>query len=195
MYSFYRFPTDPDRRRRWVSFVSRQNPNGTLWQPGEGDRICSEHFISKKKSDMPGNPNYVPSVYPEVTAKKKCSGNSNSNATESLARFERAQRRAAANEKERIAKEMEEERICLFTQQAVRGFKHDHGGYCKSKSCGIPCETAALVPATVSSSSSMQASQITEGSLSSNIPAEIGRYFTTFHNYNDLLTFYFRVSD
>ena len=101
IYSFYRFPTDPDRQRRWVSFVSQQNADGTLWKPGEGGRVCSEHFTSKKKSDLPGNPNYVPSVYPEVTAKEKCSGSSNPNTTtESLARFEHAQRCTAANEKE-----------------------------------------------------------------------------------------------
>ena len=39
----------------------------------EGNRVCSEHFISKKKSNLPGNPDYVPSVYPEVTVEKKCS--------------------------------------------------------------------------------------------------------------------------
>ena len=89
IYSFYQFPADPDRRHRWVSFVSRRNADGTLWKPGEGDRVCSEHFTSKKKSDLPGNPNYVPSVYPEVTTKKKCSGNLNSNTNaESLASFE-----------------------------------------------------------------------------------------------------------
>ena len=174
-YSFYRFPTDPDRRHRWVSFVSRQNTDGSPWKPGEGDRVCSEHFISKKKSDLPGCPDYVPSVYPEVTAKKKCiSGNSNFNTyADSLARYERVQRRAAANEKERIQKEREEERICLFVQQAIRSFEHDHGGYCKSG--GAPCETDKLV--SLQSSCQMQASLLSEGSQSSNIPAEIGRFY------------------
>ena len=70
LISFYRFPTDSERRHRWICFVSRQNPDGTPWKPVEGDRLCSEHFISKKKSDLPNNPDYVPSVYPETIAKK-----------------------------------------------------------------------------------------------------------------------------
>ena len=49
---FNQFPTDPDRRRRWVSFVSQQNADGTLWKLGEGGRVCSEHFTLKKKSDF-----------------------------------------------------------------------------------------------------------------------------------------------
>ena len=62
-------------------------------QPGEGDRVCSEHFISKKKADLPNNPDYVPSVYLHEMAKKKSSGNlggnSNSNMNGgSLVRFE-----------------------------------------------------------------------------------------------------------
>ena len=195
-YSFYRFPTNPDRRRRWISFVSRQNADGTPWQPGEGDRVCSEHFISKKKSDLPGNPDYVPSVYPQETAKKKCSANSNSNTlantnSGSLARFERAQRRAAANEKERIEKEREEERVCSFVQRALYDFKHDHGGYCKPYRA--PCESAELVP--VSSSFQMQASLITEVSQSSNVPAEIGRCFVTLHDCMIISCNFIRVSD
>ena len=60
----------------------------------------------------------MPSFYPEVIAKKKCiSGNSNFNTyADSLARYEQVQKCAAANEKERIQKEREEERICLFVQ-------------------------------------------------------------------------------
>ena len=46
----------------------------------QGNRVCSEHFISKKKSNLPGNPDYVPFIYPEVTVEKKCSSdNSNFN--------------------------------------------------------------------------------------------------------------------
>ena len=40
------------------------------WKPGDGDRVCSEHFVSKKKSNLPNSLEYVPSVYPETTAKK-----------------------------------------------------------------------------------------------------------------------------
>ena len=159
------------------------------WQPGEGDRVCSEHFISKKKANLPNNPDYVPSVYPHETAKKKCSGNSNSNTNgRGLACFERAQRRAAASEKERIEKEREDERVCSFVQRALYAFKHDHGGYCKPYQA--PCESTELVP--LSSSRQMQASLITEVSQSSNIPAEI-RCFVTFHDH--IISCHFRVSD
>ena len=86
--------------------MSRLNADGSPWKPGEGDRVCSEHFISKKKADLrvPGNPDYVVSVYPEVIPKKYISGNSNFNTyrADSLARYERVQRRTAANKKERI---------------------------------------------------------------------------------------------
>ena len=84
--------------------MSRQNADGSPWKPEEGDRVCSEHFISKKKSDLIGNPDYVPFVNPEVTAKKKCSsGNSNfSTNADSLARFQRPQRHAAVNQREQI---------------------------------------------------------------------------------------------
>ena len=60
--SFYRFPVDHDRCRKWVGFVSCQNEDGSPWQPGYSDRICSDHFILIKKSDIPNNPDYVPSI-------------------------------------------------------------------------------------------------------------------------------------
>ena len=34
-YSFYRFPIDPDRQLRWVSFVLQQNADGSPWKPGK----------------------------------------------------------------------------------------------------------------------------------------------------------------
>ena len=47
---FYWFPTDSDHRRQWLTFVSRINPDGSPWEPKDGDRVCSCHFISGKKS-------------------------------------------------------------------------------------------------------------------------------------------------
>lgn len=87
--SFYRFPTDVNRRRKWVAFVSRRNADGSSWQPSDGDRICSDHFVLKEKSDVPSDPKYVPSVYPE---EKEVSDNTSKGAS-SVARFEKAQRR------------------------------------------------------------------------------------------------------
>ena len=52
---FYRFLKDPDRRRRWLAFVSRRNRDGSPWMPGQGDRaqvkitymlhICDIHML------------------------------------------------------------------------------------------------------------------------------------------------------
>jgi len=46
----------------WVAFVSRRNPDGSPWQPGTGDRVCSDHFISGSKSDLPSSPDFMPSI-------------------------------------------------------------------------------------------------------------------------------------
>ena len=86
--SFYRFPTDVNRRRKWVAFVSCRNADGSSWQPSDGDHICSDHFVSKEKFDVPSDPNYVPSVYPE---EKEVSDNTSKGAS-SVARYERDQR-------------------------------------------------------------------------------------------------------
>ena len=116
LISFYCFPTDVERRHRWISFFSQINSNGTPWKPGEEDRLCSEHFVSKKKSNLPNNPDYVPSVYPETIAKKSgCVPN-----VSSLARFVRAQRRSATNEMERLTNEKDEERRFLFAHNHLR---------------------------------------------------------------------------
>ncbi|KAJ3592460.1 hypothetical protein NHX12_007587 [Muraenolepis orangiensis] len=56
--SFYRFPRDPERKRRWVDAVNRQG-----WQPNDGSRLCSTHFISGKQVKNPRSPDYVPSIF------------------------------------------------------------------------------------------------------------------------------------
>ena len=61
-YSFYRFPKEGDRRRHWIAFVSRRNPDGSAWKPGIGDHVCSKHFISKRKSDLSDSPDFLPSI-------------------------------------------------------------------------------------------------------------------------------------
>ena len=53
--SFYRFPTDNDRRRRWISAINRKD-----WRPTQYSYVCSAHFVSGKKSDDPVSPDYVP---------------------------------------------------------------------------------------------------------------------------------------
>ena len=104
-YFFYRFPTDIDHRRRWISFVSRINPDGAPWKSSEGDRICSDHFIGKKLN-LPNHPDYIPSVNTVITA---ATGTSASNSVHSaedasgtstsaaLDRYERVKQRFSNN--------------------------------------------------------------------------------------------------
>ena len=86
--SFYRFPLDKDCHQRWLAFVTCQKDDGSPWQPGDGERICSDHFILKQKSDIPTNPDYVPSI------QSPCSSETPSRAQEKdqFRGFERSQR-------------------------------------------------------------------------------------------------------
>ena len=126
--SFYRFPKeDPDRRRQWIAFVSRRNSNKSAWKPGKGDRLCSDHFISGKKSDKPGNPDYVPSVKPKKSPRKSSESSSLSSAA--MNRFKRLTRRTQVKEQkcrdlERSNQESRNEQLrCEQHQHAVN---HDH---------------------------------------------------------------------
>ena len=63
---FYRIPKDADRRARWIAAISRKD-----WSPNEFSWLCSEHFVSKSKSDNPLNPDYVPSVFKHTNTPTK----------------------------------------------------------------------------------------------------------------------------
>ena len=54
---FYRFPSDPERKSKWIAAVRREN-----WTPNEHTWICSQHFVTGEKSNNPLAPNYVPSL-------------------------------------------------------------------------------------------------------------------------------------
>lgn len=56
--SFYRFPRDPERKQRWIAAVNREG-----WVPNEGSRLCSNHFISGKKSCL---------IYAQTTGARSC---------------------------------------------------------------------------------------------------------------------------
>ncbi|RZF43222.1 hypothetical protein LSTR_LSTR009026 [Laodelphax striatellus] len=66
---YYRFPGrdyEIGRRMKWISNMKRINPDGTPWLPSKHQRICSDHFITKRKSNNPLHPDYVPTVFPRL---------------------------------------------------------------------------------------------------------------------------------
>ena len=62
----------------------------------------------------------------------------------------------------------------MVLQQAIQGFKHDHGAYCKSYEAP-PYETGELVPVLSCHQLHHDASLISVEKQLSNIPAGIGR--------------------
>ena len=63
---FYRFPTDVERRRKWIAAVKRKN-----WHPSVHSWICSAHFVSRQKSDDQLSPDYVRSIFNHVSSPVK----------------------------------------------------------------------------------------------------------------------------
>ena len=123
--SFYRFPKDKDRRRLWMAFISRRNPDGSPWQPGSGDRVCSDHFVSRKKSDLPSSPDFVPSVRSVESDLPGCSTLNE----DSYRRFERARNRARLQEQHSKAVEKNRQEVELEQawQKGIQcAITHDH---------------------------------------------------------------------
>ena len=85
---FYRFPSaarEADRRNKMVYNVGRMNADRSPWSPNDNSRLCSKHFISGSKSNIPTNPDFIPTVdMPGVKAKT----------TSDVARYDRAKARA-----------------------------------------------------------------------------------------------------
>ena len=52
---FLKFPKNRNREqhRLWVKAVNRQNLDGSLWEPGAHDMVCSDHFVNGKKRVYP----------------------------------------------------------------------------------------------------------------------------------------------
>ena len=78
----------------WLAFVLKKNCDGSPWRPEEGDRVCSDHFISGKKSDSATSPDFVPSIKPKKLKVVGCDERGKA----SHRRFERARRRARMQE-------------------------------------------------------------------------------------------------
>ena len=54
----------PDRSEKWIRAISRDNPDGTPWQPSDFSVICSNHFISGQPSIVTSSPDYIPTIFP-----------------------------------------------------------------------------------------------------------------------------------
>ena len=63
---FYRFPTNPEKRSKWIAAVKRD-----CWVPNDNTWICSTHFVTGKRSDNPLAPNYVPALFPQLNSPVK----------------------------------------------------------------------------------------------------------------------------
>ena len=164
-----------ERRRQWLRFVSRENEDGSPWQPADGDRICSAHFILGKKSEGAGDPDFVPSVYPK-TASKKRPGSSEAANVQSVARYKRVKQRSAAKEiaeqetkEKEVVRRKEEERNSIVIQYMFKAFQHDHGSYCNRSNNST---LASVIPS--SCSLYLQSSRSGEEGA---ICAEVGKSF------------------
>jgi len=166
--SFYRIPQDTDRRRKWLAFIGRKNPDGTPWKPGTGDRVCSDHFISGKKSNDPLSPDYVPSKKCENSdSEDKSDESEEEKMDESVARYNRVKRRHAAQATHEKECRLEED----IRKQAIRGSSHDHS-YCREGN-NASAEEIELVLTEVEwqRRERINASQ----SGSSGVPCEVGK--------------------
>ena len=55
---------------KWIKAIDRTNLDGTPWIPGKRAIICEKHFIRERMSTNPGDPGYVPSIFPVKTSIK-----------------------------------------------------------------------------------------------------------------------------
>lgn len=69
---FHRFPSQgTDRYEVWVKSLNRKSRDGSLWRPGVGARICSEHFAGGMKSNDPQSPSYNPTIFSTLHVKPR----------------------------------------------------------------------------------------------------------------------------
>ena len=128
----------------------RENEDGSPWEPSDGDRVCSAHFISGKKSDDACNPDFVPSVYPKTASKKPSQSTAKE---ESVACFKRAKQQSLAKEKleleekeKEVVKKKEEERSAIANQYVLKTFQHDHGSYFSSRNHSTSARDSTASP-------------------------------------------------
>ena len=97
-FYFYHFPQDGEKRRVWIAALQRKNPDGSDWIPGEGDRVCGDHFTTGDPHKDPSHLDYVSSVAMGYGCPCAESGAEpgQSRSRQSLGRFDRAQQRREA---------------------------------------------------------------------------------------------------
>ena len=72
---FYRFPSDPEQKSKWIAAVRHEN-----WTPNEHtwirSLVCSQHFITGEKSNNPLALNYILSLseYVDSPGKRRVEG-------------------------------------------------------------------------------------------------------------------------
>ncbi|XP_037292119.2 zinc finger protein 532 isoform X2 [Rhipicephalus microplus] len=70
---FYAFPAkhyDAERKNKWIDNIrlARNDVNG-VWSPSKNSRVCSKHFVGNVKGEDPRELNYIPTIFPVVSAK------------------------------------------------------------------------------------------------------------------------------
>ena len=120
---FYRFPRDGEKRRLWITALQRKNTDGSDWIPGEGDRVCGDHFTTGTPQNNSTHLEYVPSVAmgynnPHVAGQ--------SQSLQSLGRFDQAQQRRETRISlaAEAAEEAEQAQLLLHVQQKRVRQKH-----------------------------------------------------------------------
>ena len=154
--SFCRIPKEPECR--CLAFISRRNEDGSAWEPGKGDCVCSDHFISRKKLDLPTSPDYVPSI--PVNSNQETL-----DASSACVRFGRAQRRV----KQQHERERDLERNSITLARNLRALSHDHT-YASKNFEFRPCQEQLIIEPARSIATVVALSSQVEV-----IPAEVGK--------------------
>ena len=112
---FHIFPQTKPRRTMWINAVKRIDVN--TGKNGFHLSVCSQHFISGKKTDDPNHPDYVPSVNLKYETTDVLSGPS-----AAVDRYDRLQRGQQERKGQRqdigppTPGEVEEPNVCCSTE-------------------------------------------------------------------------------
>ena len=94
-FDFHIFSKTEPRTTLWKNAFRRKDPiTGGDWEPPSHPSLCTQHFISGRKSDDPNHPDYVPSI------NLGYDNTSSSSSSAAMDRYDRAARRSNAREQE-----------------------------------------------------------------------------------------------